>query len=256
MNVYRCWRNTRWMVFLYFSFAIVACWDIFKSLPVDMPFGATHEEAAWRYLTTAAIVLGALAWVFGSFSIGRDIADNAGAFLLTRPCRRGAFVWTEFTVMFIELLALSGLTVALFLCTLHLRWVRFQPRLDPFTRQTVFDSQLVKASTLLIVVSMVLYAIVVFAVTYFFTLLVRRNSGGLIGSAVFFVGYGWLKVEASKWPLPYRLQLPDWLLDPFQAAPEYHPAAGILSSIVLRIAVILLITFASQYVLEKAEIRA
>ena len=256
MNVWRCWRNTRWMVFIYLSFAVVACWDLYRSSPTNVPFGATHEEAAWRYLTTAAIVLGGLAWVFGSFGIGRDIADNAGAFLLTRPRRRASFIWTEFVVMLLELLMLSALTVGLFSLALHLGWLRFPLMLDPYTHQAVLDSKLVPASTLLVVVSMVLYTVVVYAVTYFFTLLVRRNSGGLIGSAVFFIGYAWLKYEASRCPLPYRVQLPAWLLNPFQTALVYHPAPGLLYSILARVAVILLITCASQFLLEKIEIRA
>lgn len=253
MYLYKCWRSTRLIVAIYLVVLGLIGWGIIRHAPA-----VSTEATAWPYIAISTALLGFVAWILGSIGVGRDIANGSGPFLLSRPRPRKFFVWSDSAVAMAELLTLSLLTVGLLLAAVYLQHVRFGvPENWSDLSGAPAGSQLSHMIAPLISLSMLIYAGLVYSVTYFCTTLVRRVGGGIFLSAAVFILYGWVQKEAPAWAAPFRLSLPRWSFDPFvQYGKEFQLAPHLVSIILLRVAVILLFVFASQIVLERVEIRA
>ncbi len=73
----------------------------------------------------------------------------------------------------------------------------------------------------------------------------------MISAVGIFALYDWIGKKASD-----LFELPSWMLDPFAETFQYQLAPHLVMSIAIRIGIILLLTYASQFVLERVEIRA
>ena len=255
MNVWRCWRTTRWVVAIYLFLLGYAALESVRKGPIEIFRPFSIEASTWMQLSMISRFTAAAAWALGGVCIGRELADGSGAFLLTRPRPRSYFVWTESGLVFAELCVIASMTMGLYLAALHFHLYTFVTS-GPLSVPTAPlvaapATQMAAIAAPLILLSAVLYIALVYSVTYFTTVLLRRNSMGLIAAAGVFALYELLYEKASP-----VMSLPNWMLDPFTQTLRFQLAPHLLTSILMRIGIILLITYASQMVLERIEIRA
>ena len=119
MNVWRCWRTTRWVIAIYLLLLSYAVWRAVVRGHMDL-FGVFSKEfVVWVYISMISRFIAATAWILGALSIGRELADSSGAFLLTRPRSRAYFIWSETGLALAELLAISAVTIGLYFAAIH-----------------------------------------------------------------------------------------------------------------------------------------
>jgi hypothetical protein len=248
MNVWRCWRTTRWVVATYLMLLGFAAWKSIEHGHTYLPGVFSKESVIWIHVALISKFIAATAWVLGALSIGRDLSDNSGPFLLTRPRSRAYFVWSESGLALAELFGISAMTVGLYFAAIH-----FQLFTLLIARQgiAVATAPIASIAAPLVLLSAFLYAGLVYSVTYLMTALVRRNTIGLISAVGVFALYDWLSKKTSSF-----FALPDWMLDPFAQTFQYQLAPHLAASIAIRIGIILLLTYLSQFILERVEIRA
>jgi hypothetical protein len=255
MYFWKCWRNTRLIVVLYVLYLAFMVYVLRHDTPyINLP--VSNEEAAWQHIGGSTILIGLAAWMLGNVGIGRDIADGSGAFLLSRPRSRRFFVWSDTTVAVAELLGMIVLPVALFVASLHFRLIGFIASGEGAALHSKQISyQLASSAGPLIVLTMLLFAALVYGVTYLCTILVRRSSVGIVLSVCIFISYAWLRSELRQWPGHHTFQFPSWMLNPFVATSRnFQLAPHLAISLLARGAIVLLLVFAAQLCLEREEI--
>ncbi len=248
MNVWRCWRTTRWVIAIYLLLLGYAVWRAIEDGPAEIVGVFSKETVVWIHVSIISKFIAVTAWILGALSIGRELADNSGAFLLTRPRSRAYFIWSETGLALAELLGIIALTVGLYFAAIHFQLFN----LIIARHGIAVPTPPMKATAApLILLCAFLYAGLVYSVTYFMTTLVRRNTIGLISAVGIFALYDWIGKKTAG-----LFDLPNWMLDPFAETFQYQLAPHLGASIAIRIGVILLLTYVSQFVLERAEIRA
>ncbi len=254
MNVWRCWRTTRWVIGIYLLLLGYAVWRSIENGHVNIYRPFSNEASVWLQLSLISHFTAVAAWILGGLSLGRELADNSGAVLLSRPRSRSYFVWSETALVWAELLALIGLTSGLYLAAIRYQLFTFVTSHQPFPSAPLIaatHTQMEPIAAPLILLSMFLYTGLVYSVTYLAVVSLRRNTVGLVAAVGIFALYQWLSVKTA-----FFIDLPGWMLNPFTRTLQYHLAPHLISSIAIRIGIILLLTYASQFVLERVEIQA
>lgn len=255
MYYWKCWRNTRLIVFSYLILLIAVSWDVGRRAP--MPLGIMSMGIdGWHDFALLFGGLGFGAWILGSTGVGRDIANGKGAYILSGPRPKAFYIWADSAVVFAELVALSCITMAVFTLMLHFGVIYFG--LKPEGGYThITSAHLPLSAVLLVTCTMVLFAGLLFSVTYLLTLLVRRMGAGLLLSAAAFILYIFLRIEVRNLPEPFRLNLPGLIFNPFDFhLPSTQLTLHLLFCIVSCAAVMLAFLYTAKLVVEHIEIRA
>jgi hypothetical protein len=264
MLLWKSWRDLRiaffvglgWLALEIIGALMVLFWGGNLSLVYADPDQSVPMIGVFIGVQTFIFTL--LAFGMGTFGVGRDIGAGSGSFLLTRPIRRGFFVWTEW------LAGLIALTVLLMLAVLDL-WVVI--RCHAFRLVSVTTSGGTTTShaftltflpvrvAFLYVLCAFLFLALVFAITHLGTVAFRHSTAGLLFSLGFFVG--WLIVTTIfrfKYP-GIAAHIPDLFLRPFGSNPEkMHLVPGFASSILVRLAILPLFPLAAHFCLRRTEV--
>jgi hypothetical protein len=199
-----------------------------------------------------AFPVGFLAWIFGSFGVGRDLGERSGSFLFTRPASRAFFIWSDWGYGMAELLALVTVLNLVLGFMLHRLLLATG---DPLHGKVLIADQPVALAAIVVlnIATTFLLAGLIFSVTYFSTI-VARSAKGVMLAAGLLLGYVVLGVVVHHyWP---GFNLPPII--PTVFAPVAASTPGFVDhlglSLALRLAVILLFPFAAQLVLQKADI--
>jgi hypothetical protein len=254
MYLWKCWRDARLSVGLYGFVIALTVWSVVRHGSVYLSFsneGGTPVHNVWAasvYLEVFGGVLAFIAWLMGGTGIGRDIGEGSGAFMLTRPRPRRYFVWCDIGSGLGLLILLGCVTMALFEMGVHFNVLRFGGGAaweNGSLRQAV--GGIPGVAILLLLLSGLVFAGLIYGVTYLCTVIAERTSVGLMLSGGALAGYFWLykkDVVPSLRVNPYP--------DPFADSPAPHVWLE-LASRAIAIGVLLLI---AQVVLERREIRA
>ena len=263
MYLWKCWRNAWLSVAIYGAALGLAIWSLLKHSFVYLSYvrnGTTVVSNGWaalHHLEVMGLLLAFIAWMMGSSGIPRDIGEGSGAFLLSRPRQRRFFLWCDSGFAFGTFLTLAAVTMALFEFGIRLHWIRFGgPELWNSARGTPPGMDIPAVAAILIPLCAVVYAGLVYCVTYLCTLLVARHSIGQVLSVGVFFGYGWLRAKARDLDAPFNHLLPSWWVDPFPDPVHGSPAPHIWVSLLLRVVAVVVLLLAAQLVLERREIRA
>ena len=254
MYLWKCWRDTRVvlaasLLCIGVLFVSIVSKDIvidphapFEKLSTILPF----------MLTIQAFPISFVAWLLGSFGVGRDLGERSGSYLFTRPRSRAYFVWCDWGIGMAQLLPIVALLNLVLGVLLHRIIVAVG---DPLHGNIVIAGRPV---TLAFIVwlnfgAAFLLASLVFSLTYFSTVLVKHAKGLIYGAGVL-VGYMFLEqVVPHYWP---GIHLPKLVLQEFVESKLL--VTGISDhlglSVAIRAAIILLFPFATQFVLKKTEI--
>jgi hypothetical protein len=254
MYLWKCWRDTRIVLV-----ASLVCLGVLFLAIVSKDIVIDHHAPFERFssvlpfaLTVQAFPVSFVAWLLGSFGVGRDLGDRSGAYVFTRPRSRAYFVWCDWGVGMALLLPIVALLNLVFGVLLHRLIVAVG---DPLQGSVFIAGRPV---TLAFIVwlnfsASFLLAGLVYSLTYFSTVLVK-HAKGLIYAAGVLVGYLFLEqIAPHYWP---GIHLPNLVLQEFIQSNRL--VTGISNhigvSVVIRFAIILLFPFAAQYVLLKTDL--
>jgi hypothetical protein len=254
MYLWKCWRDTR--IVLVASLLCIGVWFVSivsEDIVIDhhAPFERLSNILPFA-LTIQAFPISFVAWLLGSFGIGRDLGERSGSYLFTRPRNRAYFVWCDWSVGMAQLLPIVALLNVVFGVLLHRAIVAVG---DPLHGSILIAG---KPVTLAFIVwlnfsASFLLAGLVYSLTYFSTVL-AKHAKGLIYAAGVLVGYMFLEqIVPHYWP---GIHLPHLVLQEFTQS--HLVVMGISSylgvSAVIRAGVILVFPFAAQFVLQKIDL--
>jgi hypothetical protein len=253
MYLWKCWRDTRIvlaasLLCIGVLFVSIVSKDIvldrapFEKLSTILPFA----------LTIQAFPISFVAWLLGSFGVGRDLGDRSGSYVFTRPKSRGYFVWCDWGVGMVQLMPIVVLLNLVLGVLLHRIIVAAG---DPLHGCVVIAGRPV---TLAFIVwlnfgAAYLLAGLVFSLTYFSTVIAKHAKGLIYGAGVL-VGYLFLEgIAPHYWP---GIHLPNLVLQEFiQSNREVMGISNYLGvSAVIRAGIILLFPIAAQFVLRKTDV--
>jgi len=249
MYLWKSWRDARLSVAIFFVPIVFMLYGLLRHSPsvhVQTSSQASVEWMATRWLSIAGILLLFVAWSLGGDGIGHDIAEDRGAFLLTRPRLRRFFVWSDSGFSFGLMAALAwGLTLLFVLLTI-VHVLEFPPGVS-----------LSPLAFLLIPLSGVVFAGLVYSVTYLCTMLIPRDKTARVISVAVLIGYAFLYAKAVRtWGGVTQYLFPSWWVDPFPYQYSSAVAPHVWLELGVRAIAILVLLLAAQFVLEMREIRA
>ena len=258
MYLWRCWINSRPVLAIYLLIVALISWGVLRHGTYYLPYSSEIEVSVFYFLFGNFTLLGLAAWILGSLGIGRDIADGSGAFLFTRPRSRYAFVWSDSLVAIGELVVLILISMGVFILSVHMKLIRFSApppfwlRLHPHAA----GPNLTLWGIPVFAVCMLLFAALVYSITYLLTVLIRRTGMAIFISAAFLLVYSMLDPRVQSWHWPYNILLPNLMLNPIDHTGRALLVPHLGLSIFLRVCVIVALLFVAQVVVERIDIQA
>jgi hypothetical protein len=205
-------------------------------------------------LYVQSAVLAFVAWLMGGVGVGRNLGDECGSYLLTRPRPRSWFLWHDWLYGMAEIAVIIAATNLLIWQLGHYIMMQFH---DPLHGRVAFHGgggeYPLSLLMGLIFVCVLIFCGLVFSVTYFSTIVVKHARGVVLGAGLL-AGYVALgMVVKHYWP---SVELPHMIPTPF--AFDSHHLQGLSDSFGLSIAahalVVLAFPVVAQLVLERADI--
>jgi len=255
MYLWKYWRETR----IVFAVCIAGIALLFLILPGSNLAIQTNQQPSNALMIGLMVTLvfelfpvSFIAWLLGSYGVGRDLGEKTGSYIFTRPRSRAFFVWSDWAYGMTELLAIVvllntvlGLYVRRFLIASgdpgHGSYIQLYNQTVPVPYAVFLNS-----------VAVFLLAGLVFGVTYFSTILLRHSRGLMLGAGAL-LGYLVLKpILQHYWPGLYMPELvaPSWI----KTMVDSGLKGDFWLSLGLRGAVVVLFPFAAQLLLEKTDI--
>jgi len=263
MYLWKYWRESRIVFCVSMLCVVLFAWLVFKgvwhiddSSHFDRPDQAAIAKMLMISLYLQVPVSAFLAWVMGSFGVGRDLGEGSGSYLLTRPRPRRWFLWHDWGFGFLQLVWAIALVNVLIGYLVH-RLVGAGG--NPFSGSVMLRdmaspvpvAEIIGLNFLIIV----LFAGLIFGVTYFSTIAMKHARGVMLGAGII-LGYLILAaVVHHYWP---AIELPDLVMRAFQTSPVSRDPVSLSNqlgiSLVMRAAVMLLFPVAAQLILERSDI--
>lgn len=221
----------------------------------DMSSRSHSPEATGQFLVPVfyieAVFIALWGWLVASIGIGKNLGEESGSFLLTRPRRRAWFLWNDWGF------AMGQIAIIIILSNLMFGWI---VRRLVMATQTTSGIQLTPDSSpisfvflmFLIGVGALLFSGLVYSVTYFSTIVLKRAMGVVLGVGIL-IGYVILSALLHHY---YSIHLPSLIPSLFDI--ENHRLTGLADhlgiSFIARAIVMLLFPIAAQLILDRAEI--
>ncbi len=223
--------------------------------------GSVQLTQVWMvFLAVQSLPLCFVAWIFGSFGVGRDLGERSGSFIFSRPRNRAWFLWSDWGFGLLQVLVIViCLNLAGWL-QIHRVFIAMGSPLQNLTLsqnghpvQDIIPVQNsyvnLKTYAGLACLAAFLLAALVFSLTYFSTILVK-SARGVFVSAGIVLGYIVLGVVVKHyWP---STELPRLLLQPFTHANGIADHLGF--SMAIRAAIVAIFPVAAQFVLQKIDV--
>ncbi len=255
MYLWKYWRETR-IVFGVTLLSIAILFLLMLREPVLLENGHAPFSQISNILPLALLVqafpVSFIAWLLGSFGIGRNLGERSGSYLLTRPRSRAFVIWFEWSLGIAQLLAIVALLNVVIGFQLHRLIVAAG---DPLHGSIAIAGRPVSLVSIvcLNIGAACLLAGLVFSLTYFATVLVKHAKGVMLAMGAL-LGYVILEaVVEHYWP---GFHLPTLVLQEFTH--NRYMITGTADhlglSIAMRAVVILLLPFAAQLALQKTDI--
>ena len=199
-----------------------------------------------------AVLVAFWGWLAAGIGAGKNLGDESGSFLFTRPRRRAWFLWNDWGYAMAQIaliVALSnimaGSLLSRILIVLH----------SPGSIQLTPNSAPIPLFIMMLLMSVgvLLFAGLIYGITYLCTILIQRSAGVMLGAGVL-VAYEVLRGLMHHY-FP-SVHLPDLILGLFNFSD--HTFNGLSDHLGIAIAAravfILLLPLAAQVILERSEI--
>lgn len=192
------------------------------------------------------------AWLAASIGVGRNLGEDSGSFLFTRPRSRAWFLWNDWGF------GMAQLAIIILVANLMVGWLLHHIQmLMHLSGGVTFNrhGNPIPVTLLLLLIGLgaLLFSGLVFSLTYFSTIVLKRMSGVITGAGIL-VGYVVLRlVIAHYYP---SIQLPDPIPNLFNF--DHQTFNGLSDhlglSLSIRAAVMLAFPIAAQLILDRSEI--
>lgn len=189
MYLSKQWRESRIISILaILGLALLSALVVKGAVAIDTVHWENHNEAFGLGFVplfyVEAVLIGFWGWLAAGIGIGKNLGEDSGSFLLTRPHRRAWFLWNDWGYAMAQIAAIImlanlmiGLLMVHFLHLMH----------QPATIQLVNGDHSVSLFVMMALVSVgvLLFAGLVYGVSYFCTVLIQRTSGVMLGAGIF-----------------------------------------------------------------------
>jgi hypothetical protein len=199
-----------------------------------------------------AVLIAFWGWLVAGIGTGKNLGEDSGSFLFTRPRRRAWFLWNDWGFAMAQIAAiilLTNLMIGLFLE--HILVLMHAPGAVQMTDHGDTIPLLVLMAV--ISVGVLLFAGLIYGLTYFSTIVLRRAAGVMLGAGIL-VGY--LILGGLLHHYYPSIHLPSLIMNVFNF--DHHSMYGLSGSLGLSIAAravaMLLFPLAAQVILERSEI--
>jgi hypothetical protein len=248
MYLSKSWRDARIAIAIFVVPILFEIYNLLRHTPAEIGT-SSHASIEWmatRGLSISGILLLFVAWSLGGDGIGHDIAEDRGAYLLTRPRSRRFFLWSDSGFSF-ALMATLACGLMLFF------WLLMVGHVIRFS----FDMPLSALASLLIPLCGLVFAGLIYAVTYLCSVLIPRDKTARVISVAVLIAYSYLHIKAfHTWGGVTRYFFPNWWVDPFPYQYSSAVAPHVWLELGGRVIAIVVLLLAAQFVLERREIRA
>ena len=203
-------------------------------------------------LYTESILVSFWGWLSAGIGLGKNLGEDSGSFLLTRPRRRAWFLWHDWGYTMAQIAIIIATVNLIFLLSMqHILALLNVPAAIPIDSNGGSVSVLVLMAMLSIAVLLV--AGLIYGLSYFCTILIKRTSGVMLGAGLllcYFILRGVLHHYAPS------MHLPNLVMNIFEVGHHAPPglAGGLSINIAARIIVMLAFPFTAQLILNRAEI--
>src|SRR6185312_2146808 len=130
-----------------------------------------------------AVLVGFWGWLIAGIGVGKNLGEESGSFLLTRPRRRAWFLWSDWGYAMAQIAAiivLANLMIGLLAAhLLHLMHLAAAVQIDGDTISLFMMMVLVSVGALL-------FAGLIYGLTYFSTIVLKRSIGVMLGAGILF----------------------------------------------------------------------
>lgn len=191
-------------------------------------------------------------WLAAGIGVGKNLGEESGSFLFTRPRRRGWFLWSDWGFAIAQIAAivlLTNLIVGIFM-TRVLNLMH-----SPGMVQLAADSQPIPLVTIMLLISIgvLLFAGLIYGLTYLCTIILKRSAGVMLAAGVL-VAYAIFRgLMGHYYP---TVHLPDLILSLFNM--DRHSIYGLSDHLAFgyaaRAVLMLLFPLAAQVILDRSEI--
>lgn len=258
MYLLKQWRESRnYSVIALLGFLLLLAILIKGSIKIDASQSAGNDHQAFAMMFVAlfyfeAVLIAFWGWMLASIGAGKNLGEESGPFLFTRPRRRAWFLWNDwgFGMAYLGVvILLSNLAIGIFLN--HVRKLMNISQDISFTSTSNPIS--LTSLMLLICLGVLIFAGLIYSLTYFSTIIMKRSSGVITGAGIL-VGYLVIRgIIGHYYP---SIQLPNSMpsLFNFDSHRLYGLSDHLGLSLAIRAAVVMLFPVAAQVILDRAEI--
>jgi hypothetical protein len=197
-------------------------------------------------------LVGFWGWLAGGIGAGKNLGEESGSFLFTRPRRRAWFLWNDWGF------AMAQIAAIILATNLILGYVLARITIlmnSPGIVQMGPESEPLSLTLVMLVISLcvLLFAGLIYGLTYLCTILIKRASGVMLcaGILVAYVVFRGLMHHYYQ-----SVHLPNLIIDLFKFDQHsvYIFSDHLGLSLVARTVAMLLFPLAAQVVLERSEI--
>ncbi|HTV07093.1 MAG TPA: hypothetical protein VME86_17115 [Acidobacteriaceae bacterium] len=217
----------------------------------DQVYGAV-VGLAMGLLYSESILISFWGWLSAGIGVGKNFGEDSGSYLLTRPRTRAWFLWNDWGYTMAQIAIIVTATNLIFLLAIHhIFALMHMPAAVPVDAGSATIS--VTFLILLVSIAVLLCAGIIYGLSYFSTILIRRTSGVMLGAGIllgYFILGGVLHHYAPS------VHLPGLVMNIFAHGHHTGPqlSGGLAANILARAAVVLALPFATQLILDRAEI--
>lgn len=199
-----------------------------------------------------SVLVGFWGWLAAGIGSGKNLGEDSGSFLFTRPRRRAWFLWSDWGYAMAQIAIIIGLAnLMIGLLLAHILHLMNIPAAIPLTEGGALVS--VAAVLALVSVGVLLFAGLIYGLTYLSTILIRRASGVMLGAGIL-VAYLILSGLVHHYYPSVNLPCVIISLFDFNHHGFYGFHGHLVVNIVVRAAVMMAFPVAAQLVLDRAEI--
>jgi hypothetical protein len=257
MYLSKQWRESRYITAIAVLGLVLLLYGVIKaSLQIDPAHLSLSQNGGDYTVIFAPIfyieaaLLGFWGWLIASIGAGKNLGEDSGSFLFTRPRSRAWFLWNDWgfaLAQIASIILLTNLMVGLLIA----RLLKMESALGRMHLANGYALQL-SGSLLLVGAGALLFGGLVYSVTYFSTIVLKRAIGVMLGAGIL-VGYVILDGLLRHY---YSIHLPSLIpnLFRFEHQTPIALADHLGISLVSRTIVMLLFPLAAQFILERSEI--
>jgi hypothetical protein len=199
-----------------------------------------------------AVLVAFWGWLAAGIGAGKNLGEGSGSFLFTRPRRRAWFLWSDWAYAMAHIavmIVLANLMIGLLLA--HILHLMHMPAAVPLAD----GAEPVSLAVIMVLISVgvLLFAGLIYGLTYFSTIALQRAAGVMLGAGIVVCYLILSGLVSHYWP---GVHLPNLILGLFDFG--HHSFHGFSSNlaikIVVRAAVMMAFPIAAQLILDRSEI--